>query len=191
MDEPQEPVAAPESASAEASTAAAPAPEPAAPPAEAPAAVPEPTAEVPAPSDAGINTEPVAPEAPIEVLPTGESALPAEVEPQEAPPPAAPKPAPQTAVSSPEPPPEASSALTPNWNTEYQPKGKQAQKARVEARLEKILARAHAKKTISNKDVVMLLRVSDATASRYLKMLVSRGQLQKTGKGRNVVYLVI
>lgn len=188
MDEPQEPVAAPGSASAEASTAAAPSRE--APPVEALAAEPEPTAEIPAPSEAGTHTEHVAPGAPTEILSTGESALPAEMEPQEAPPPAAPEPAPQTAVSSPEPPPAASLAPTPttNWNTEYQPKGKQAQKARVEVHLEKILAHAHTKKTISNKDVVKLLRVSDATASRYLKILVSRGQLQKIGKGRSVAY---
>ena len=56
--------------------------------------------------------------------------------------------------------------------------------------LEKIMAHAREKKEITNDDVEKLLHVSDATASRYLKMLVASGKLMKEGKGRGVQYRV-
>jgi hypothetical protein len=60
----------------------------------------------------------------------------------------------------------------------------------VDLHLEKVLVYVREKKKIRNRDVTRLLRVSDATASRYLSILVSRGQLQRVGKGRAVVYLI-
>ena len=69
-------------------------------------------------------------------------------------------------------------------------RGNAAKKQKIEHRLEQILAEARKKKQITNRDVVNLLRISDATASRYLKMLVARGQLQKSGRGRSVVYTI-
>ena len=59
---------------------------------------------------------------------------------------------------------------------------------KLEKHLEKILAHARAEGSVTNSDVVKLLRVSDATASRYLAALVSRGQLVQNGKGRSVSY---
>lgn len=99
----------------------------------------------------------------------------------------APEPALQTSTTAP-----AHSPPVPisNWKTEYQRRGLQAQKQKVEQLLEKILARTREKGTIKNSDVVKLLRVSDATASRYLKLLVSRGQLVQQGKGRSISYSV-
>ena len=167
------------------------------PPAEAPAEVSaepapeaEPATEVLAPLEAS-NTNITANDQPLTGLSTPAEAV---TEPQEAPPPAATESAPVEEILA-SPPisqtvslPASQPTQTTNWKDDYQRKGLAKTKQKIEAHLAKILARAHAKKTISNKDVVMLLRVSDATASRYLKMLVSRGQLQKTGKGRSVAY---
>ena len=69
-------------------------------------------------------------------------------------------------------------------------KGNAAKKQKVERHLEKILAEANKKKSITNRDVVKLLRISDATASRYLKMLVVRSLLVRVGKGRSVTYKI-
>lgn len=54
--------------------------------------------------------------------------------------------------------------------------------------LAKILAFARTKAEITNDDIEKLLHCSDATASRYLKMLVVRGQLTRRGKGRGAAY---
>jgi predicted HTH transcriptional regulator len=43
---------------------------------------------------------------------------------------------------------------------------------------------------ISNDEVEAKLGVSDTTAAKYLKELVTRGLLEKRGKGRGVVYRV-
>ena len=63
-----------------------------------------------------------------------------------------------------------------------------ARKQKVERRLERILAETKKRISITNRDVVKVLRISDATASRYLRLFVSRGQLRKTGGGRSVAY---
>ena len=45
------------------------------------------------------------------------------------------------------------------------------------------------KEKISNNDVTLLLRVSDATATRYLNILEQEGKIQQDGKtGHSVFY---
>lgn len=163
-----------------------------------------------------VSAEP-APEAPpVEVLapleadgslmgPVTSSAKnpPAEATALETPPPAEPvaaevnpEPSSQSQPSAP-----TQTVVSPNQSKENSLKATAQRKQKVEAHLEKILAHARlpaatstaqagAKKTISNKEVVMLLKISDATASRYLKMLMSRGQLKREGRGRSVVYTI-
>ena len=60
-----------------------------------------------------------------------------------------------------------------------------------EEHLAKILTLARAKKFITNDAIEKLLHVSDATASRYLRLLVQRGQLLKEGNGRGVKYRIV
>lgn len=52
---------------------------------------------------------------------------------------------------------------------------------RKRKKLERIVALANARKTITNNDVEKLLRVSDATATRYLAQLVRTGRLRRVG----------
>lgn len=53
---------------------------------------------------------------------------------------------------------------------------------RKRAKLEKIVAKAREKGSIANDDVEKLLRVSDATATRYLAELVKSGRLHAVGR---------
>jgi len=56
-------------------------------------------------------------------------------------------------------------------------------------KLEKIAALARQKGKITNADVCKLLRVSNATAFRYLNILEKQGKIKQTGKtGRDVFY---
>lgn len=55
---------------------------------------------------------------------------------------------------------------------------------RKRARQEKIVALAVKKRSIANDDVEKLLRVSDATATRYLAELVRQGRLKRSGATR-------
>lgn len=57
-----------------------------------------------------------------------------------------------------------------------------------EKKLEKIIQLAQKKKTITNDDVQKLLRISDATATRYLVKLVQQGRLTRIGSPRDVKY---
>lgn len=61
--------------------------------------------------------------------------------------------------------------------------------AKREIQLQQILEHVRVHASITNNAVEKLLRISDATASRYLKLLVDRGLLTRTGKGRAVVYV--
>ena len=157
-----------------------------------PISTPEPSAEIPAPLEALPLTGPAepAPEAALaEVLtaesapevmpdiPTTEPTATAEVVPSE----------PETHTA---PQPPATSSSPAHSAREDSAKGNAAKKQKIEQHLEKILVEAKKKKTITYRDVVKLLRISDATASRYLKMLVARGQLKREGKGRSVRYSV-
>jgi DeoR/GlpR family transcriptional regulator of sugar metabolism len=53
--------------------------------------------------------------------------------------------------------------------------------ARKQARLEKVVVLAAEKRVVTNDDVQKLLRVSDATATRYLNELVRQGRLKRSG----------
>lgn len=55
-------------------------------------------------------------------------------------------------------------------------------------KLEKITQLAQKKKTITNDDVQKLLRVSDATATRYLVKLVQQSRLTRVGSPRDAKY---
>ena len=56
-------------------------------------------------------------------------------------------------------------------------------------KLDKIMTLFEKKETITNDDVEKLLHVSDATASRYLSLLVNEGRLTRVGTtGRSVTY---
>ena len=59
---------------------------------------------------------------------------------------------------------------------------------RKQAKLEKIMVLAKQRGQITNDDAQKLLRVSDATASRYLAELVKNGRLQMVGHPRNASY---
>lgn len=57
---------------------------------------------------------------------------------------------------------------------------------RKKAKLEKIMALAVKKRSITNDDVQKLLRVSDATATRYLAELVRQGRLKRFGATKSI-----
>jgi len=61
-------------------------------------------------------------------------------------------------------------------------------KANRNAKLEKIVAYANLKRRVTNNDVQMLLRVSDATATRYLSELVRAGRLKRIGAPKRPTY---
>ena len=60
--------------------------------------------------------------------------------------------------------------------------------SRKRAKLEKIMRLANEKKVITNDDVEKLLRVSDATATRYLNTLVKQNRLKVSGNRGSVRY---
>ena len=55
-------------------------------------------------------------------------------------------------------------------------------------RLEKVVALALQKRAITNNDVERLLKVSDATATRYLGQLVKEDRLKRTGAPKRPRY---
>ncbi len=64
--------------------------------------------------------------------------------------------------------------------------------ATKQKRLDKIMSRLSEKGKITNDEVEKLLRVSDATATRYLDTLEKEGRVRQEGKtGRSVVYIKI
>lgn len=65
---------------------------------------------------------------------------------------------------------------------------RQVVQARKRDRLEHIMDFARQKRVVKNQDVKLLLTVSDATASRYLKELVQKGELKQLGRGRGARY---
>jgi hypothetical protein len=61
--------------------------------------------------------------------------------------------------------------------------------SKKKARLEKIMAVLNMKSKITNDEIEKLLRVSDATATRYLSALAKEGKIKQVGKtGTGVVY---
>ena len=59
---------------------------------------------------------------------------------------------------------------------------------RKKAKLGKIMKFAQEKKSITNDQVQKLLRISDATATRYLSELVKQNKLKRTGITTNIRY---
>jgi len=55
-------------------------------------------------------------------------------------------------------------------------------------KLDNLMLMAQKKKIITNDDVQKLLRVSDATATRYLVKLVEKGHLARAGNPRDAKY---
>jgi hypothetical protein len=58
-------------------------------------------------------------------------------------------------------------------------------------KLEKIIQLAQKKQIITNDDVQKLLRVSDATATRYLVKLVQQSRLTRVGSPRDAKYQIV
>lgn len=59
---------------------------------------------------------------------------------------------------------------------------------RKKAKLEKIMKLANEKKSITNDQVQKLLRISDATTTRYLSELVKQNKLKRIGTTTNIRY---
>ena len=75
------------------------------------------------------------------------------------------------------------------WSADDRAKSAATHARKKDAHLAKIIeyAKAHGG-TITNDEIEKLLHVSDATASRYAKILVKRGALKAEGKGRSAKY---
>ena len=157
--------------------------EPVTPPAAEPTPPPEAAAPVPEPT----QTETPAPAEVSESVPESVSEPQAQPEPVQS---SSPVPAPET-------PAEPQSSQTQAATTVIRPQGDlAAANAKIQAtrqkRLDKIMSRLSEKGKITNDEVEKLLRVSDATATRYLDALEKEGRVRQEGKtGRSVVYVRI
>ena len=67
-------------------------------------------------------------------------------------------------------------------------RGLAARHARRQVKLDKILVLAAKQEFITNDDVEKLLHISDATATRYLNLLVKKGKLQSIGDRHHARY---
>jgi len=65
---------------------------------------------------------------------------------------------------------------------------RQVVQSRKHDRLEKIMEMAKEKRVVVNDDVEKLLKVSNATATRYLNELVKTGRLKRFGAKRHEKY---
>lgn len=153
------------------------------------------------------NSQPAAEEAPVAPMPAevpAQEAL-APTEPQSEPqeiPEAAPEMASEPPPSSPEPstpapqPSQSASVPTPAAATSsalppaapLRAKALAAKRAKADARRDGIVERARARKTVTNNDVQLHCRVSDATATRDLEQLVKDGRLKRMGKQKRPTY---
>ncbi|OJI06270.1 hypothetical protein BK004_04735 [bacterium CG10_46_32] len=127
---------------------------------------------------------PVAPvEAPIEIPAAPSPAPPTEPTPEPitpvkpAPAPVSPAPAPTPTPPVPTPPP-APAPVADNTIQRLLAKAKEKIQFRKQAKLEKIMVFAKAQGSVTNDQAQKLLRVSDATATRYLAQLVKTGRLR-------------
>ena len=77
-----------------------------------------------------------------------------------------------------------------HWTDADRAKAAAVHHQQTEAELAKIVEFAKKHPKVTNDDIEKLLHVSDATASRYLKLLVERGVLKKEGSGRGVSYVL-
>jgi hypothetical protein len=142
-------------------------------------AIPAPAVQTPA---AASSPPPASPTAAPEVPPI-ETPQPEIPEPSPTPPPA---PAPE--VPQPAPPPPAPAPTPTASISSYLSRALDKIQFRKRAKLDKILRLAAKKKSIKNDDVEKLLRVSDATASRYLAQLVKEGRLRRVGAQKQPTY---
>ena len=156
-----------------------PTPDPPVAPIEAPAVVlvPEPVA--PASAEASTVAETMVDKTadkPVETAPAPEPVVPA-----------APVPAPVAPV---QPPPTPAPTVEPVSSIrQLLIKAKEKIQFRKQAKLEKIMAKAREQGSIGNDEAQKLLRVSDATASRYLAQLVKTGRLRLSGKSKATRYI--
>ncbi len=68
-------------------------------------------------------------------------------------------------------------------------KARESIQFRKRKKLDKIMELLSKKEKISNNDVTLLLRISDATATRYLDILEKEGKIKQDGKtGKSVFY---
>ncbi len=137
----------------------------------APASVAEPAEQG---SEATVPSEAVAPAPEESTAPTGSDAGSGAVEP----------PAPSTAPVS------SLSVSAPNIIQTLLVKANATLRSCKQAKLDKVLTFAIAKKKISNDEVQALLRVSDKTATRYLDQLLAEGKLKRTGPREHTVYVL-
>ncbi|MFA4941689.1 MAG: winged helix-turn-helix transcriptional regulator [Patescibacteria group bacterium] len=70
-------------------------------------------------------------------------------------------------------------------------KAKEMIQFRKRKKLEKILELARTKQKITNNDIQKLLRVSDATATRYLSQLVKEGRLKSESRRGGAFYQLL
>lgn len=82
----------------------------------------------------------------------------------------------------------ASAVIPPATMQSLLQRAKEVLQLRKRKKLEKILALAKTKGKIANDDVQKLLRVSDATATRYLAQLVQEGKLRRVGPPKGARY---
>lgn len=137
------------------------------------------------PPEQAVSTTEQAPEAPpgpLESAPNAPISAPAETSVL----------SPETVVSTPPEPvpiqaPVAQSVPQPNPRSFLQ-KALDAIQFRKRAKLDKIIKFAALKGRIANDQVEKLLRVSDATATRYLSQLVKEGRLKRVGPDSNARY---
>ena len=100
-----------------------------------------------------------------------------------------PAPPPSAPIVSPPPPPVTVSV--PNLKQSAGAHMREVVQAKKRARLEKIILLANEKRIITNNDVEKLLKISDATATNYLRELVRAGRIKKTGVRAGTQYETI
>ena len=90
----------------------------------------------------------------------------------------------------PQPPASQSTKEPRHWTDTDRAKAAAVHHQDTEAQLAKIIEFVKKHKKITNDDIEKLLHVSDATATRYLELLIKRGILKKEGGGRGVHYIL-
>ncbi len=88
--------------------------------------------------------------------------------------------------------PEVAIATSPSFLHNLLNKARETIQFRKRNKLEKIMELLNKKSKISNNDITELLRVSDATATRYLNTLEQEGKIKQSGRtGKFVFYTKI
>ena len=85
--------------------------------------------------------------------------------------------------------PEVAVATSPSFLSNLLNKARETIQFRKRKKLDKIMEMLNKKDKVSNNDITELLRVSDATATRYLNILEQKGKIKQSGKtGKFVFY---